>query len=62
MVMKKWEMQANTWDALSDQEMMEIHGGNWWSDFKAGFKEGFDWAVDVLRDLGKLVSPKTSKS
>ncbi|MEY3855354.1 MAG: hypothetical protein RIS68_1368 [Bacteroidota bacterium] len=57
--MKKWELNVGAWDALTDQEMMEIHGGNWWTDFKTGFKDGFNWAVDVLRDLGNLISPVT---
>ncbi len=36
---------------LSQQEMYEISGGNWWSDFKSGFEEGFNWAIGVIRDL-----------
>lgn len=58
--MKKWDMHVGTWEAMTTEEMMEIHGGNWWTDFKTGFKDGFDWAVGVLRDLGNLISP-TSK-
>ncbi len=36
---------------LSQQEMHDISGGNWWSDFKSGFEEGFNWAIGVIRDL-----------
>jgi|APCry1669189000_1035189.scaffolds.fasta_scaffold156660_1 hypothetical protein len=56
--MKNWETGLGTWVALSEQEMMEIHGGGWWTDFKAGFMEGFNWAVGVLKDLGYALSPK----
>lgn len=56
--MKNWETGFGTWVAMSEQEMMEIHGGGWWTDFKTGFKEGFDWAVGVLKDLGNALSPK----
>ena len=36
---------------LSPEEMHGISGGNWWSDFKSGFVEGFKWAIGVIRDL-----------
>ena len=32
------------------EEMLDITGGNWWSDFKLGFSEGFNWAWGVIKD------------
>ena len=43
---------------LSELEMHEISGGNWWSDFTNGFSEGFNWATGVVLEavsfIGKL--------
>jgi hypothetical protein len=43
---------------LSEIEMHEISGGNWWSDFTSGFSEGFNWASGIILDafafVGKL--------
>ena len=35
------------WQEMSPEEMQMINGGNWWTDFKDGFKEGFNWAWGV---------------
>jgi len=39
------------WHEMNQEEMQMIIGGNWWSDFKVGFKEGFNWALGVIKDL-----------
>ena len=41
--------------ALSELEMYEISGGNWWSDFKTGFMDGFNWATGVVLDAVSFV-------
>ena len=41
---------------LSEQEMHTISGGNWWSDFKLGFADGFNWASGVITDIVSLLS------
>jgi hypothetical protein len=41
----------STWENLTEHELQCIHGGGWFDDFKQGFKEGFDWATGVLKDL-----------
>ena len=50
MKMEKYEQHE-----LSLDEMHEISGGNWWSDFKTGFTEGFVWATDVIWDILSFV-------
>lgn len=40
---------------LSQEEMHAISGGNWWSDFKTGFTEGFSWASGVFLDMMSFV-------
>ena len=30
------------WREMNQEEMLDITGGNWWSDFKLGFSEGFN--------------------
>jgi hypothetical protein len=35
---------------MNQEEMLDITGGNWWSDFKLGFSEGFNWAWSVVKD------------
>ena len=40
---------------LSQDEMHAISGGNWWSDFKTGFSEGFSWATGVITDMMSFV-------
>ena len=40
---------------LSQDEMHAISGGNWWSDFKTGFAEGFSWATGVITDMMSFV-------
>lgn len=44
--------------AMSEIDLKEISGGNWWSDFTTGFSEGFNWASGVILDgvsfIGKL--------
>jgi hypothetical protein len=40
---------------LSHEEMHGISGGNWWSDFKSGFEEGFNWATGVVLDILSFV-------
>jgi hypothetical protein len=36
---------------LNELEMREISGGNWWSDFKAGLKAGFECVMGFVEDL-----------
>jgi hypothetical protein len=43
------------WLEMNQEEMESITGGNWWTDFKAGFKEGFNWAWGVLKDVGTRI-------
>ena len=38
--MKNLDSQSYNVEELSARELVEIVGGNWWSDFKEGFKEG----------------------
>ena len=38
------------WREMNQEEMLVITGGNWWSDFKLGFSEGFNWAWGVIKD------------
>ena len=38
------------WCEMNQEEMLDITGGNWWSDFKLGFSEGFNWAWGVIKD------------
>jgi hypothetical protein len=40
---------------LSELEMHEISGGNWWSDFVTGFSEGYNWASGVILDAVSLI-------
>jgi hypothetical protein len=43
--------QTTTWGNLSEDELVSIHGGGWFDDFKKGFKQGFDWAAGLFKDL-----------
>jgi bacteriocin-like protein len=45
------EKQRIAWKNLSQHELESIYGGGWFDDFKQGFKEGFDWATGVLKDI-----------
>lgn len=43
---------------LTQEECLHIDGGNWFSDFTQGFKEGFNWAAGVLNDIVNLLTKK----
>lgn len=47
--------EQSAWRELSELEMTDTFGGNWFSDFRAGFKEGFNWVIGVLDDIKNLV-------
>lgn len=47
-------MHERSWKMLTEQELVNIDGGGWFDDFKRGFKEGFDWATGVVKDLISL--------
>lgn len=38
------------WHEMNQEEMQMITGGNWWTDFRDGFKEGFNWAWGIIKD------------
>ena len=38
------------WREMNQEEMLAITGGNWWSGFKLGFIEGFNWAWGVIKN------------
>ena len=52
MRMKK---QQDPWQIIPERELAHIDGGGWFDDFKRGFKEGFDWAAGVIKDLTQLL-------
>jgi hypothetical protein len=35
---------------LNEREMLDTFGGGWWSDFKEGFVQGWNWAVQAATD------------
>ena len=43
---------------LNDSELTSIVGGGWWSDFKNGFVEGFEWMQEFVSDIFGLVKKK----
>lgn len=45
------EKQNNSWENIPQHELESIYGGGWFDDFKQGFKEGFEWAKDVLQNI-----------
>ena len=45
----------NNFELLTESEMQEIEGGNWWSDFKQGFKSVFEF-------IGNLTKSDSSSS
>lgn len=54
--MKHLEVEEYQVTELNYDEMTSTIGGGWWSDFKAGFKEGFNWMykfIDGLSDIFK---------
>lgn len=54
--MKNLEIEKYGVQELNSHELTSLNGGGWWSDFKKGFQEGFDWMykfVDGLSDIFK---------
>lgn len=45
------EKQHEPWQIIPEHELEKMDGGGWFDDFKRGFKEGFDWASGVIKDL-----------
>ena len=48
--MKNSILSSKHWQEMNQEEMLIITGGNWWSDFKLGFIEGFNWAWGVIKN------------
>ncbi len=40
---------------LSNSELTHTFGGGWWSDFKEGFKEGWNWAKGAISEIAIIV-------
>ena len=49
------EKQKESWEIIPDHELADTNGSGWFDDFKRGFKEGFDWASGVIKDLIQLL-------
>ena len=47
--------EQEPWQIITEWELAHIDGGGWLDDFKRGFKEGFDWATGVIKDLIQLL-------
>lgn len=43
-------------NAMSTVELTNTFGGGWWSDFKEGFKEGWNWAKGALVSIVAVVA------
>lgn len=43
---------------LSKAETAETFGGGWFDDFKKGFREGFDFIVEVVSDIKDFITGK----
>jgi len=43
---------------LNDSELTSIVGGGWWSDFKTGFVEGFEWMKAFVIEVFSSKKPK----
>ena len=51
--MKNLELLSFGVDELSTNEMLEVVGGGWWSEFRSGFMEGLAFckeALEAIRD------------
>ena len=46
---------TTNWTRVTEQELRNISGGGWFDDFKKGFKEGFEWAIGVIKDLADFI-------
>ncbi len=42
--------------ALSSVELTNTFGGGWWSDFKEGFKEGWNWAKNAVVSVAAVIA------
>ena len=49
--MKNLNLVEYSVSELTSDEMQDIIGGNWWSDFKEGFVEGFTFALNLFKEL-----------
>ena len=49
--MKNLNLEEYRVSELTSDEMQDIIGGNWWSEFRDGFVEGFNWAWEKLYEL-----------
>jgi hypothetical protein len=49
--MKKLNLQDYDVRELSSDEAMFTLGGGWWSDFKCGFLDGFQWMREFVKDV-----------
>jgi hypothetical protein len=36
---------------MNEGEMLNTFGGGWWSDFKAGFVDGWNWSIKAIGDI-----------
>lgn len=56
--MENLELSNYNVSELSIEETREIIGGSWFDDFKKGFKEGFDFIVEVVGEIKDFVTGK----
>lgn len=52
--MKNLDSQSYNVEELSARELVEVIGGNWWSDFKEGFKEGLQLCKEAIMTLREI--------
>jgi len=56
--MKKIDLTNYNVQELNDSELTSIVGGGWWSDFKTGFVEGFEWMKAFVIEVFSSKKPK----
>ncbi|MEY2792562.1 MAG: hypothetical protein RJA76_554 [Bacteroidota bacterium] len=39
---------------MSTEELTQTFGGGWWTDFKEGFKEGWNWAKGAIGEIAAI--------
>ena len=52
--MKNLEIEKYGVQELNSHELNSFNGGGWWSDFREGFKEGFNWMKGFINDLSDI--------
>ena len=56
--MKNFNLAEYRVSELTSDEMQDIIGGNWWTEFRDGFVEGFTWAFDLFKEALQLISAR----